>query len=131
MSNPYNTAKDRTSILGPTIKFKGELSCEEDLVINGKIEGSITRTQRLTIGREGSVHANVEALQVIVEGTIEGDVHADKSVSVTETAHMVGNITSPSVTILQGAKFNGSVDMSDGKAAKAAARAAQRAHNAS
>jgi cytoskeletal protein CcmA (bactofilin family) len=50
---------------------------------------------------------------------------------VTETANMLGNITSPSVTILQGAKFNGSVDMSDGKAAKAAAPAAQRAHNAS
>jgi len=72
----------------------------------------------------------VEALQVVVEGTIEGDVRADKSVSVTETANMIGNITSPSVTILQGAKFNGSVDMSDGKAAKAAAPAAQRAHNA-
>ena len=121
MSNPYNTLKERTSILGPTIKFKGELSSEEDLVINGKIEGSITRTQRLTIGREGTVHANVEATMVVIEGTIEGDVRADKSVAVTETALMTGNITAPSVTILQGAKFNGSVDMSDGKAAKATA----------
>ena len=130
MSNPYNTLKERISVLGPTIKFKGELSCEEDLVINGKIEGTITRTQRLTIGREGSVHANVEAAMVIVEGTIEGDVRADKSVSVTETANMLGNITAPSVTIQQGAKFNGSVDMSDGKAAKAAVPTPQRAHNA-
>jgi cytoskeletal protein CcmA (bactofilin family) len=130
MSNPYNTLKERISVLGPTIKFKGELSCEEDLVINGKIEGTITRTQRLTIGREGSVHANVEAAMVIVEGTIEGDVRADKSVSVAETANMLGNITAPSVTIQQGAKFNGSVDMSDGKAAKAAVPTPQRAHNA-
>jgi cytoskeletal protein CcmA (bactofilin family) len=130
MSNPYNTLKERISVLGPTIKFKGELSCEEDLVINGKIEGTITRTQRLTIGREGSVHANVEAAMVIIEGTIEGDVRADKSVSVAETANMVGNITAPSVTILQGAKFNGSVDMSDGKTAKAVVPAPQRAHNA-
>jgi cytoskeletal protein CcmA (bactofilin family) len=130
MSNPYNTLKERISVLGPTIKFKGELSCEEDLVINGKIEGTITRTQRLTIGREGSVHANVEASMVIVEGTIEGDVRADKSVSVAETANMLGNITAPSVTIQQGAKFNGSVDMSDGKAAKAAVPTPQRAHNA-
>ncbi|MGA2776587.1 MAG: polymer-forming cytoskeletal protein [Steroidobacteraceae bacterium] len=123
MSNPYNTLKERTSILGPTIKFKGELSSEEDLVINGKIEGSITRTQKLTIGREGMVNANVEATLVVIEGTIEGDVRAEKSVSVTETALMTGNITAPSVSILQGARFNGSVDMSDGKAAKSAAPA--------
>jgi cytoskeletal protein CcmA (bactofilin family) len=120
MSNPYDTVKDRTSILGPTIQFKGELSAEEDLVIQGTIEGSITHTQRLTIGAGGTVRANVEAQLVIVEGTIEGDVRAEKSVAVRETARMTGNITAPSVTILQGATFNGSVDMSAGKAAKAA-----------
>ena len=130
MSNPYNTANERTSILGPTIRFKGELSCEEDLVIHGKIEGTITRTQRLTIGREGSIHASIDAAQVIIEGSIEGDVRADKSVSVTETANMIGNITAPAVAILQGARFNGSVDMSDGNAAKATIATAQRAHNA-
>jgi cytoskeletal protein CcmA (bactofilin family) len=130
MSNPYDTATDRTSVLGPTIRFKGELSCEEDLVIHGKIEGTITRTQRLTIGREGTIHANIDAAQVIVEGSIEGDVHADKSVSVTETANVTGNITAPAVSILQGARFNGSVDMSGAKAAKAANPTAQRSHNA-
>jgi cytoskeletal protein CcmA (bactofilin family) len=120
MTNPYDTVKDRTSILGPTIQFKGELSAEEDLVILGTIEGSINHKQRLTIGAGGTVRANVEAQLVVIEGTIEGDVRAEKSVSVKETAHMTGNITAPSVTILQGATFNGSVDMNNGKAAKAA-----------
>ena len=118
MSNPYDTVKDRTSILGPTIHFKGELSADEDLVINGTIEGSITHMQRLTIGREGTVHANVDAQLVIVEGTMQGDVHAAKSVAVAQTARMIGNITAPTVTIQEGAKFNGSVDMSDGSVAK-------------
>jgi cytoskeletal protein CcmA (bactofilin family) len=120
MSNPYDTVKDRTSILGPTIQFKGELSAEEDLVVLGTIEGSIAHKQRLTIGAGGTVRANVEAQLVVIEGTIEGDVRAEKSVSVKETAHMTGNISAPSVMILQGATFNGSVDMSGGKAAKAA-----------
>jgi cytoskeletal protein CcmA (bactofilin family) len=123
MSNPYDTVKDRTSILGPTIQFKGELSAEEDLVVLGTIEGSITHKQRLTIGAGGTVRASVEAQLVVIEGTIEGDVRAEKAVSVKETAHMTGNITAPSVTILQGATFNGSVDMSNGKAAKAASPA--------
>jgi cytoskeletal protein CcmA (bactofilin family) len=92
MSNPYDTLKERTSILGPTIQFKGELSADEDLIINGTIEGSITRMQRLTIGREGTVHANVDAQLVV--------------------------ITAPSVSIQEGAKFNGSVDMSEGSVAK-------------
>lgn len=119
MSDPYDTVKERTSILGPSIQFKGELSAEEDLVIQGSIEGSITHTQRLTIGREGTVRADVEAQLVIVEGTLEGNVRADKSVAVKETARMTGNITAPSVMIVQGANFNGSVDMGGGKAAKA------------
>ncbi len=116
MGNPYDSAKERTSILGPTIHFKGELSAEEDLVIQGSIEGTITRTQRLTIGREGKVKANVEAQMVIIEGKIDGDVHAEHVVSVRETAHMTGNIKAPSVTILEGAHFNGNVDMSSSKA---------------
>jgi cytoskeletal protein CcmA (bactofilin family) len=123
MSNPYDSAKERTSILGPSIQFKGELSAEEDLIIQGRIEGSISHKQRLTIGREGVVHANVEAQTVIIEGVVEGDVHADKSVSVKETARMSGNIASPSVTILQGANFNGNVDMGGSKSAKGAAPA--------
>ena len=80
--------------------------------------------QRLTIGREGTVHANVDAQWVCVEGTMQGDVHAAKSVSVAQTARMVGNITAPSVTILEGAKFNGSVDMSEGGVAKDSGTAA-------
>jgi cytoskeletal protein CcmA (bactofilin family) len=118
MSNPYDTLKERQSVLGPTIQFKGELSADEDVVINGTVEGTITHMQRLTIGREGTVHANVDAQLVVIEGTIQGDVRAEKSVSVAQSAHMMGNIKAPSVTIQEGAKFNGSVDMSDGTAAK-------------
>ena len=121
MNDPYDTVKDRTSILGPTIQFKGELTAEEDLVIQGKVEGSIIHKQRLTIGREGTVNASVDAQTVIIEGSMEGDVRAEKSVSVKETARMTGNISSPSVTILQGANFSGNVDMSGGKSAKTAA----------
>ena len=130
MNDPYDTVKDRTSILGPTIQFKGELSAEEDLVIQGKVEGSITHKQRLTIGREGTVHASVDAQTVVIEGSMEGDVRAEKSVAVKETARMTGNISAPSVTILQGANFNGNVDMGGGKSAKADVSPARRPSSA-
>jgi len=127
MSNPYDSATERTSILGPTIQFKGELSAEEDLIIQGRIEGTISHKQRLTIGREGVVQANVDAQSVIIEGVMEGDVRAEKSVAVKETARMVGNIAAPSVMILQGANFNGHVDMAGGKTAAKALPATEAA----
>jgi cytoskeletal protein CcmA (bactofilin family) len=119
MTDPYDTSKDRTSILGPSIQFKGELSADEDLIIRGRIEGAIKHKQRLTIGREGKVHASVEAQMIIIEGTVEGDVRADKSVVVREQAQLTGNISAPSVTIQEGAKFTGHVDMSGGTAVRA------------
>jgi cytoskeletal protein CcmA (bactofilin family) len=112
MTDPYDTVSERTSILGPTIQFKGDLSADEDLVILGRVEGTIAHTQRLTIGQAGVVTASIQAQQVVVEGRVDGNVRAEKSVAVRENAQMTGNITAPSVTILQGASFNGSVDMS-------------------
>jgi cytoskeletal protein CcmA (bactofilin family) len=116
MSNPYNSATERSSVLGPTLYFKGDLSAEEDLLIQGRVEGSITHTQRLTVGAQGTVKANINAQLIIVEGTVDGDLQAEKSVVVKETAKVRGNIFAPTVSILEGACFSGNIDM-DGKKA--------------
>jgi cytoskeletal protein CcmA (bactofilin family) len=122
MSNPYNSATERASVLGPTLYFKGELNAEEDLLIQGRVEGSITHTQRLTVGPQGTVKANIKAQLIIVEGTVEGDLHAEKSVFVKESAKVCGNIFSPTVSITEGASFSGSIDMDGKKAAQAAGK---------
>src|SRR5271167_2816234 len=111
MSNPYNSATERASILGPTLYFKGDLSAEEDLLIQGRVEGSISHTQRLTVGPQGTVKANIRAQLIIVEGTVDGDLQAEKSVFVKETAKVSGNIFAPTVSIVEGANFSGSIDM--------------------
>jgi cytoskeletal protein CcmA (bactofilin family) len=116
MSNPYDTAQPRkASVLGPTLKFKGELTAEEDLLIQGSIEGSIRHSSSLTIGEGGRVKANVSAEYVAVEGNVEGDIHGTQSVTIRETANINGNISSPTVSLLEGATFNGKIDMT-GKA---------------
>lgn len=116
MSNPYDTAKPRkASVLGPTLKFKGELTAEEDLMIQGRVEGSIKHSSSLTIGESGHVKANISAEYVAVEGNVEGDIHGSQSVTVRETANINGNISSPTVSLLEGASFNGNIDMT-GKA---------------
>ncbi len=123
MSNPYDTASERMSVLPPTLRFKGELSAEEDLLIQGTVEGAINHTQRVTVGKEGKVKANIRAQVIKVEGNVEGDLHAERSVYVGETGNLRGNIHAPSVSLVEGSRFNGSVDM-DSKRSQDAARPA-------
>ena len=118
MSNPYDTAGERMSILPPTLRFKGELSADEDLLIQGQIEGTIKHTQRVTVGKEGKVKANISAQVIKVEGTVEGDLHAERSVYVEDSGNLRGNIHAPSVCLVEGSKFNGAVDMDTKKAAQ-------------
>jgi cytoskeletal protein CcmA (bactofilin family) len=122
MSIPSNSPTDRVSVLGPTLFFKGDLSAEEDLLIQGRVEGSITHTQRLTVGVQGTVKANIRAQTIVIEGSVEGDLQAEKSVFIKETAKVVGNISAPTISILEGACFSGHIDM-DGKKAAAKSEA--------
>jgi cytoskeletal protein CcmA (bactofilin family) len=133
MSNPYDNSAERVSVLGPTLHFKGELHADEELLIKGRIEGSITHSQRVTVCPEGTVTASVRAQVIVVEGTLTGDLQAEKSVMVKETARLRGNITAPSVSIIEGAQFNGGIDMEKKVTAadSSAATIAERAPKAS
>jgi cytoskeletal protein CcmA (bactofilin family) len=111
MGDPYDTSAERTSVLGPTLRFKGELHADEELLIRGQIEGSITHSQRITVCGEGIVKANIRAQTIVVEGTVEGDLYAEKAVQIKDTARLKGNVQAPSVSIIEGAQFNGGVAM--------------------
>jgi cytoskeletal protein CcmA (bactofilin family) len=125
MSHPYDMGdKKKVSVLGPTLKFKGELSASEDLLIQGQVEGSITHTSKLTIGPEGVINANVRADHIAVEGTVNGDLFAKLSIVVAESSQINGNIYCPTVSLREGARFNGRIDMSgkEGEERKPAAK---------
>jgi cytoskeletal protein CcmA (bactofilin family) len=120
MSTVADSSREPASILGPTLRFKGELRAEEDLLIKGHIEGSIVHTQRLTICREGQVKADIQGQIIAVEGTVEGDLTAAVSVSVVAGANVTGDIHAPSVSIVEGASINGSVVMEPNKSVRTA-----------
>lgn len=111
MSNPYETGSKQMSVLGPTIKIKGELQADEDLLIEGRVEGTIEHTQSLTIGKEGSVKADIRAKYITVEGTVDGDLKGNKAVLINSSGVVNGNVFAPSVSLVEGARFNGSIDM--------------------
>lgn len=120
MSNPYDNARDKMSVLGPTLVFKGELSADEDLMLKGRVEGSINHTASLRIGEEGSVKGDIKAQYINVEGKVEGDMHGSSSVTVKDSADVKGNIYAPAVSLIEGARFNGSIDMDSAEKSAAA-----------
>jgi cytoskeletal protein CcmA (bactofilin family) len=107
----------RASVLGATLRFRGELSAQEDLVVQGSVEGSITHTQSLTIGNDGSMKGNIRARVIVVDGKVDGDMYATESVTIRATAKVKGNVFAPRVAITEGAFFQGQIDMQPSGAA--------------
>jgi cytoskeletal protein CcmA (bactofilin family) len=123
-------AAPRASVLGPTLKFRGELSAQEDLIIQGSVEGSITHTQSLTVGTDGTMKGDIRARVIVVDGKVEGDLYATESVNIRATAKVKGNVFAPRVGITEGAFFQGQVEMQPSGAAvqEHSARLRQAAH---
>ena len=100
------------SIFGSTLVFRGELSADEEILIQGTIEGTIAHHKKnLTIGKEGRVTALIHASSITIEGWVAGDIHADVYVRLTEGAEVNGNIFSPCIKMDEGARFNGTMHM--------------------
>src|SRR5271168_5434075 len=110
-------AAPRASVLGPTLRFRGELSAQEDLIIQGSVEGSITHTQSLTVGTDGTMKGDIRARVIVVDGKVEGDLYATESVNIRATAKVKGNVFAPRVGITDGAFFQGQIEMQPSGAA--------------
>ena len=109
------------SVLGPTLTFRGgELSSDEDLIIEGTVEGKIAhQSHHLTIGKNGKVKANVRARLITVYGSVEGDLHGDEGVQIAASARVIGNVVAPRVSLEPGARFEGSITTRDDSRATA------------
>lgn len=99
------------SVLGPSLRFKGDLVADEDLVIQGQIEGSILHTRSLTIGAQGRMQGDVKARRITVEGTVDGDLYALESAVLRAGAIVRGNVFANKVSVAEGARFSGRIDM--------------------
>src|SRR3990172_8796871 len=98
--------------IGQSIQIKGELTRNEDLTIEGKVDGKIIlKDHNLTIGANGRITAEIHAKTVVVVGEVVGNITADDKVEVAPTGSMKGDISSPRVVLADGARFKGSIDM--------------------
>ncbi|HYS05374.1 MAG TPA: polymer-forming cytoskeletal protein [Candidatus Dormibacteraeota bacterium] len=98
--------------IGPSIQIKGELQGDEDLTIDGRVEGKIElRDHNLTIGPNGKIKADLHANTIVIAGDVQGNAYAKERVEIAPTGRLNGDIISPRITIADGAHFKGSVDM--------------------
>jgi len=113
-NNPEPRRKNmgQTAIIGQSIHIKGELTGNEDLTIDGTVEGNIElKENNLTIGQNGNIKADINAKTVTITGEVQGNVNAEEKVEIRETGKLRGNIVAPRIVIADGAFFKGSVEM--------------------
>ena len=119
------TERTTVATIGETIVIKGELSGDEDLVIDGQVEGKINLNQNaLTVGEHGKVKATVVAKTVVAAGKVRGNIIAAEKVDIRDTCSMEGNICAPRVVIALGAYFRGGIDMRQSQSGRPAATSA-------
>jgi cytoskeletal protein CcmA (bactofilin family) len=113
-SPPRSSASSsrEAAVIGPSIHIDGDVRGEEDLLIEGEVSGTVQlKNNSLTIGPQGKVRADVYAHSIYVDGYLEGDLVGSERVNVRKSATVRGNITSPRVSLEDGAKFKGAIEM--------------------
>ena len=106
-----------TASVKESVFIKGELTVEEDLTVEGRVEGKIElKVHNLWIGPQGKVNAEIHAKSVIIAGDVIGNIFAREIVQIRLSGSVLGNISCSQISILDGAKFNGSIDTDTGSA---------------
>jgi cytoskeletal protein CcmA (bactofilin family) len=102
----------RSSFIGPETCFKGELLGDEDVLVDGRVEGRVKISRSFRVGPHGVVLAEVAAGTVVIAGRVVGNVSGDERVELLPTGILEGNIHAPRIVISEGARFTGRIDMS-------------------
>jgi cytoskeletal protein CcmA (bactofilin family) len=111
-NRPSNPGARTLACLGSTIVVKGEITSEEDLQIDGKVEGNVSlKGHRLTVGRTAHLTSEIYAGEVIVYGNVSGNVRSRDRVEIKKDGQVIGDITTTRISIEEGAYFKGHIEI--------------------
>ena len=114
------TNSGRAAVIGPGIHITGDICGDENLIIEGKVDGKILLdAHQVDIGQGGRVNADITAKVIKIAGEVRGDLSATEKVVISRSGNVHGNIVAPRMTLEDGAIFKGSIDMDPGEPAKA------------
>ena len=103
---------DTAGVIGRGLFIRGELHGEEDLIIEGRVEGEITLKKHLVIESTGVILADIHTEDITIKGEMRGNMSAASKVEIPGSARVVGDIVAPRVVIEDGAHFKGHIEMS-------------------
>ena len=108
---PAKTARTGKTLIGHSVIIRGEITSEENLQIEGVVDGSIESSSDVMVGTEGRVNATIRAVNISIHGRVIGDCVATNRLELAPSGLLQGNIRSPKVSIAERALFKGSIDM--------------------
>ena len=101
-----------TALIGKSVMVKGQVYGREDLTIDGELEGTLElQEHRLTVGPNGKLQATIKAREVVVLGTVHGNIEASEKIDIRKDAKLVGDLKTARILIEDGAYFKGSIDI--------------------
>ncbi len=113
-----SASSGRSAVIGPGIHINGEISGDENLLIEGRVDGKIRLDlHQVEVGQNGCVKANITARVIKIAGEVRGDITGTEKVIILRSGNVHGNIVAPRMTLEDGAIFKGSIDMDPGEAA--------------
>src|SRR5438876_1325891 len=112
---PVSTATADQATIGKSLVIKGEVTGSESLYIDGRVEGSINLSgNRVTVGRNGVVAANISAREIVVLGKVRGNLTASDRVDIRSDGSLTGDVVAARISIEDGAFFKGGIDIRKG-----------------
>ena len=105
------SASKQTASIGSAMTIKGEIRAREELLVDGEVEGLLESHSLLTVGPNGKVKANIKAREVVIYGSVRGNVEVTEKIAIREQGSLVGDIKSAGISIDDGAYFKGSIDI--------------------
>jgi len=99
------------TVIGEGLTVEGDVSAEEEVVVNGSLRGKLTTTDAVSVGSSGVVEADVSGSSLSVAGQVTGDINATERVDLQAGGRLIGDVKASRLTIADGASFKGNVDM--------------------
>ena len=110
------------ALIGKSVVVKGQVFGREDVYVDGEVEGTVELLEhRFTIGPHGKVHAGIKAREVVIVGTVQGNIEATEKIDIRKDAKLVGDIKTARIVIEDGAYFKGSIDIQKPEVSRAPA----------
>jgi cytoskeletal protein CcmA (bactofilin family) len=100
-----------SAAIGASMRIKGEIHTQEELLVDGEVEGSVESQSLVTVGPKGKVRADIKAREVIIYGEVKGNVDVTHKLAIRERGSLVGDVTTAGISIDDGAYFKGNIDI--------------------